>query len=140
MPYISSQWKDASKNVSKKFDLDMLPRPGVNRGYVLPEPAVLAGHESEFSRTKYFRTYVKLRPLLMYSLRMVGPLLCQKKPADWRVYLGLEVHGGERSDTRSAAARADVCNQLNEIGQRMKNGFVSLNFNLLHTILLLMLR
>ncbi|KAF9065616.1 hypothetical protein BDP27DRAFT_1424702 [Rhodocollybia butyracea] len=115
--------KDASKNVSKKFSLDMLPCPGVNRGYILPEPAVLAGHENEFSRTQYFRTYVKLRPLLLYSLRMVGPLLCQKKAANWRIYLGLEVHGGERSDTCTAAARAEVCNQLNEIAQRMGNGF-----------------
>lgn len=118
MPYLSSNWKDASKNVSKKFDLDMQPRKGVNRGYILPEPALFASHESEVSRRFYFRTYLKLRPILLYAIKILGPLICQKKPEQWRTYLGLELHGA-KSDTRAAKAKVDVCNDLNKIAKRM---------------------
>ncbi|KAF9033686.1 hypothetical protein BDP27DRAFT_1435884 [Rhodocollybia butyracea] len=105
MPYLSSNWKDTSKNVSKNS---------------------LASHDSEVSRRFYFRTYLKLRPILLYTIKTLGPLICQKKPEQWRTYLGLELHGA-KSDTCAAKAKVDVCNDLNEIAERMGTFTISLD-------------
>jgi hypothetical protein len=128
MPHAFPRWVEAAMSVSHKFKPDEQPRSGVNRGYVLPEPAVFANHQNEVSRQQYFLTYLKVREVFIAAIDLLGPVVCQCSPKDWRRLLSLELHGSLDSETHEAKAKLQLCTEMNEVAARMKSTFVSASF------------
>lgn len=107
MPQSLCPWTTASEDVGRTFNGSQKSRPGAPRGYVLPEPALIANHKDESSRQSYLKTYLKLRDILVYCLMTFGPIPCLKSPSDWRSMLALELHG-VKQDGRQAQMRNKI--------------------------------
>ncbi|KAF9069384.1 hypothetical protein BDP27DRAFT_1520119 [Rhodocollybia butyracea] len=118
-----SKWVEAAVAVSHKFTLEEQPRRGVNRGYVLPEPAVFANHKSEVSRQRYFLTYLKVCEVFIAAIDLLGPIVCQRPPKDWRRLLSLELHGSLDAQTREGATKLELCQEMNNVAARMGSLF-----------------
>lgn len=103
MPHLLHQWAAASKVFGQSFDQNQKSRPGVRRGYVLPEPALFVNHAEDTVGQGYMAMYLKLRQLLMYRVGSMGMAAMLSGP-EWRKVLGLEVHtskaGSRASETR----------------------------------------
>lgn len=78
MPHAFPKWVEAALSLSHHFKVNEQPRPGVNCGYVLPEPAVFANHQNEVSHAQYFLTYLKVRRVFIAAINLLGPIVCQR--------------------------------------------------------------
>lgn len=118
MPKSIRAWVQASNFVGEDFDQDQPAREGVNRGYVLPEPALFANHKDEKARQTYFGTFLKLRDILLYQTRKHGALAVLKSPSEWRTLLGLELHG-KRTDSKTAMSRRNALKEMAAGGKEL---------------------
>lgn len=118
MPQSIRAWAQAARAVGEDFNQDQPAREGVNRGYVLPEPALFANHQDDKACQCYLGTYLKLRDILLYQLKKHGSLAVLRSPAEWRMLLGLELHG-KRSDTKTAASRRNALKGMAAGGQAL---------------------
>lgn len=134
MPHAFPQWIKAAESASAKFKLSEYPRTGVNRGYVLPEPAVFANHKNETSRQQYFLTYLKVREVFIAAISLLGPVVCQRSPKDWRRLVSLELHGLLNTETNEATAKLELCQEMNKVAARMGSSFVSIFSNVLKLV------
>lgn len=107
MPRAIPCWQDAMFEVGRTFDHDRHPLPGIPAGYVLPDPALFANNEDDGARQAYLKTYLKLREALLYCIANMGTLQCLKRTSDWRMLIGLELHG-TRTDSRAAEKRSKL--------------------------------
>ncbi|KAF9059643.1 hypothetical protein BDP27DRAFT_1371270 [Rhodocollybia butyracea] len=123
MPHAFPQWIKAAESASAKFKLSEYPCTGVNRGYVLPEPAVFANHENETSCQQYFLTYLKVREVFIAAISLLGPVVCQRSPKDWRRLVSLELHGSLNTETNKATAKLELCQEMNKVAARMGSSF-----------------
>lgn len=130
MPDSLGPWVLASKSVGQQFDMNQRARPGVPRGYVLPEPALFANHKHESSRQSYLKTYLKLRDVLMYSITSLGALASMKSPSDWRSMLALELHG-TKEDGKQAQFRRKIRDDLAAVASKIGSSFVCTHFHTL---------
>ena len=96
---------DASEHAGRGFNPNIPVRDGFCRGYIFPDPNLLAGHQNPSSRAAYFTTYLKLRQLLIYRLSQAENN--DFSVGTWRKILGLELHG-TRTDTTSGKLRREV--------------------------------
>lgn len=118
MPRSIRAWVQASRLVGGDFNQDQPAREGVNRGYVLPEPALFANHKDEKARYCYLGTYLKLRDVLLYHIKKHGALTVLRPPSEWRTLLGLELHG-KRTDSKTAETRRGVMKELADGGNAL---------------------
>ncbi|KAE9388849.1 hypothetical protein BT96DRAFT_1025289 [Gymnopus androsaceus JB14] len=95
MPRPIPAWSRASKLVSRDFDQNQRARPGVPRGYFLPEPGLFAGSQDLNAQNAYISMYLKLRDVLLHHIRSLSMVGCLKTHAEWRKIIGLERHTGE---------------------------------------------
>lgn len=95
MPHPIPSWTRASKLVGCDFDQNQRARPGVPRGYFLPEPGLFAGSKDLNARNAYILTYLKLRDVLLHRIRSLSVVDCLKPHTEWRKIIGLERHTGE---------------------------------------------
>jgi hypothetical protein len=84
-------WVEASRKVGATFNPNIDARQGVGRGYILPEPAMIAGLSNENTRQSFIRVYLKLCNLLLYWIQKAGVLASCLSPDQWRSLLGLEL-------------------------------------------------
>ncbi|KAF9038395.1 hypothetical protein BDP27DRAFT_1435480 [Rhodocollybia butyracea] len=123
MPHAFPKWVEAALSLLHHFKVDEQPQPGVNCGYVLPEPAVFANHQNEVSRAQYFLTYLKVHRVFIAAINLLGPIVCQRSAKDWRRLLLLELHGSLHTNTHEGTARLRLCNEMNEVAARMGSSF-----------------
>ncbi|KAL0063028.1 hypothetical protein AAF712_010051 [Marasmius tenuissimus] len=111
MPPPLPVWARASVQAGAGFDPNLRPPPGLNNGYALPDPNIIAGTRNQATQAAFITTWLKLRPVLLYRLQSptFGPL----KPKEWRVVLGMEVHG-QKPNTQAAQSRNDIEKMLQE--------------------------
>lgn len=88
----------------------------------------LQNHQNEVSRQQYFLTYLKVREVFIAAIDLLGPVVCQRSPKDWRRLLSLELHGSLDLETHEAKAKLQLCTEMNEVAARMKSTFVSASF------------
>lgn len=100
------------------------PRPGVLRGYVLPEPALFVT-QKEDTMQEYLCMYLKLRSALMYRINRYGAIASVQGTNQWRALLGLKVHGGNRNDSKAARTRHLMADELCKVNNDKTSGFVS---------------
>lgn len=132
MPKSIRAWVQASRAVGEDFDQDQSAREGVNRGYVLPEPALFANHQDEKARQSYLRTFLKLRDILLYQIQKHGAFAVLRSPSEWRTLLGLELHG-KRTDSKTALARRNVLKEMVAGGKELVRSKVIWVLNYAHS-------
>ncbi|KAJ3748226.1 hypothetical protein EV360DRAFT_89803 [Lentinula raphanica] len=101
MPPSLPCWTKASKKIGSTFNPNQHARSGVPRGYILPEPAMIANLSAEETRQAYLVMYLKLRDFLLYRIHKLGVVDALLSADQWRKVLGLErvpVTNGTRSE------------------------------------------
>ncbi|EEB94373.1 hypothetical protein MPER_06825, partial [Moniliophthora perniciosa FA553] len=87
MPPALYQWKKAALAAGEGYNHnDYTPA-----GYALPDPNIIAATNNPVTRAAFFTALLKLRPLLLY--RLSSPKFKPLSVNQWRVVLGIEVHG-----------------------------------------------
>ncbi|KAJ3757805.1 hypothetical protein EV360DRAFT_83679 [Lentinula raphanica] len=129
MPPSLPSWTRASKKIGSTFNPNQHARDGVPRGYILPEPAMIANLSAEETRQAYLVMYLKLRDFLLYRIHKLGVVDALLSADEWRKVLGLEripVTNG----TRSAMERNKVLETL----RAASDGSLSVDFSHLDAI------
>ncbi|KAJ3737975.1 hypothetical protein EV360DRAFT_91015, partial [Lentinula raphanica] len=101
MPPSIPSWTRASKIIGSTFNPNQHARSGVPRGYILPEPAMIANLSADQTRQAYLVMYLKLRDFLLYRIHKLGVVSALLSGDEWRKVLGLErvpVTNGTRSE------------------------------------------
>ncbi|KAK1234652.1 hypothetical protein PQX77_002145 [Marasmius sp. AFHP31] len=111
MPPPLPAWARASAQAGAGFDPNTRPPPGLNNGYALPDPNIIAGTKNEATQAAFITTWLRLRAVLLYRLR--SPTFAPLKPKEWRVVLGMEVHG-QKAHTQAAQSRKEIEKMLQE--------------------------
>lgn len=91
------------------------PPQGMQRGYALPDPNVIASVERDTTRGEQITMYLRLRPLLHYRLQ--SPAFQPLTAPEWRRVLGLELHTSSRDGWAAqihAQVKADLSRCLTE--------------------------
>ncbi|KAL0064097.1 hypothetical protein AAF712_008957 [Marasmius tenuissimus] len=111
MPSPLPVWARASLQAGTGFDPNMRPPPGMNNGYALPDPNIIAGTKNQATQAAFVTTWLRLRTVLLYRLR--SPTFAPLKPKEWRVVLGMEIHG-QKAHTQAAQSRNGIEKMLQE--------------------------
>ncbi|KAL0059091.1 hypothetical protein AAF712_014192 [Marasmius tenuissimus] len=111
MPPPLPVWARASAQAGTGFNLNMCPPPGINNGYALPNPNIIAGTRNQATQAAFITTWLKLRPVLLYRLR--SPTFEPLKLKEWHVVLGIEVHG-HKPNTQAAQSQNNIEKMLQE--------------------------
>jgi len=124
LPHAIRAWAEASTLVGRDFNHAQPARPGVLRGYVLPEPALFVTQKDD-TMQEYLRMYLKLQAALMHRITKHGAIGSVQGTNQWRALLGLTVHGGTRNDSRAARNRHVMAKELRKVNEDQTSGFVS---------------
>ncbi|KAK1227008.1 hypothetical protein PQX77_009970 [Marasmius sp. AFHP31] len=111
MPPPLPAWARASAQAGAGFDPNTRPPPGLNNGYALPDPSIIAGTKNEATQAAFITTWLRLRTVLLYRLQ--SPTFAPLKPKEWRVVLGMEIHG-QKAHTQAAQSRNEIEKMLQE--------------------------
>ena len=103
MPLGIAAWTSALLAAGEGYDPMHPPLGGVDNGYALPDPNVLAGIGNDVTRGAFFTTWLKLRPALLYRLR--SSAFRPFKASQWRRILGLEIYGTKSESTHAGKER-----------------------------------
>ncbi|KAK1216699.1 hypothetical protein PQX77_020662 [Marasmius sp. AFHP31] len=94
LPSANSNRDKASTQASAGFDPNTPPPPGLNNGYALPDPNIIAGTKNQATQAAFITTWLRLR-------------------AEWHVVLGMEVHG-QKAHTQAAQSWNEIEKMLQE--------------------------
>lgn len=124
MPPSLESWTKALTRVKAEVAKapKILPAPGINTGYALPDPNVIAGVDTDHTRGYMFTAYVRLRHVLHYRLQSSAfePL----KANAWRRILGIELHpidGDGHSKAQHQETKKDLCACIEKGGLQVRN-------------------
>lgn len=108
MPDGLSNWTSSSESVGRNFNnFQAIPIRGVDNGYALPDPNIIAGAAVTATRAGLFCTWLKLRDVCLYRMR--SPSFRPLRSSQWRRILGLEVVGASTSSqTKASKDRAEM--------------------------------
>ncbi|KAJ3714697.1 hypothetical protein C8R42DRAFT_542229, partial [Lentinula raphanica] len=120
VPKPITPWQQAAEVIGSRFNHSQMGRPNVNRGYVLPEPALFLTPKDNTTTQSYFATYLRTRQALLYRITKLGGYESLKTPTQWRTLLGIGRHAEGRQDSRAADNRRtmrEIINAVNADGQ-----------------------
>lgn len=122
MPRSVGSWMTALARVKADTAKRVIPAEGVNAGYALPDPNVIAGVEKEHTRGYMFTAYVRLRHILHY--RMQSDAFEPLNAMAWRRILGIELHPSEgegRSKEQHQEMKKELCECIEKGGLQVCN-------------------
>ncbi|KAJ3729247.1 hypothetical protein C8R42DRAFT_715547 [Lentinula raphanica] len=115
-----TSWQQAAEIIGSRFNHSQAGRPNINRGYVLPEPALFLTQKDHDTTQSFFATYLRTQQALLYRITKLGAYESLKTPTQWRTLLGIGRHAEGRQNSRAADNRRtmrEIINAVNSDGQ-----------------------
>ncbi|KAJ3725284.1 hypothetical protein C8R42DRAFT_640173 [Lentinula raphanica] len=113
-------WQQAAEIIGSRFNHSQAGRPNINRGYVLPEPALFLTQKDHGTTQSFFATYLRTRQALLYRITKLGAYESLKTATQWRTLLSIGRHAEGRQNSRAADNRRtmrEIINAVNSDGQ-----------------------